>query len=61
METPPIEYFKKRQYYQFELNWMTSLQSAVKKQLYINSQASCNPLFKGVDEKSFAISTGVAN
>lgn len=49
METPPIEYFRKRNYYEFGMNWISPTSYFGDSNFFAGTSASSGPLFRGVD------------
>lgn len=59
METPPLEYFKKRNYYDFGINWLNPTQYLGGSTFIAGVSAACGPIFKGVDDKKVSASFGL--
>ena len=47
METPPIEYFRRRKFYQFGLDWSSPTENDA--MLYLGAKIANSPLFQGID------------
>lgn len=58
METPPLEYFKKRNYYEFGFNWTNPISLFGNSTLFLGASASCGPIFTGVDDKKTSANIG---
>lgn len=58
METPPFQYFRKRNYYEFGFNWLNPTPYFGGSTFFTGGTIACGPLFKGVDQKKKSVHFG---